>query len=360
MKSNTITTGILKAIAIIAGVLLLVYFLYKVQSVLIYIAISAVISLIGSPIIRFLKTRLKFPNTLAVFTTMLFFIAILVSLISLFIPLIIKQGENLSLLNIEQLQYTFAHLLNQINDYFLAQNIDILNELKNADLFKNITAIPNLLNSVIGTLGNLSIGLFSVIFISFFLMKDTHIMENSLYVLVHDKSESKLKNSIKTIHHLLSRYFIGLVFQITIVFIIYIITLLIFGIENALVIAFLCALLNLIPYIGPIFGGLLMLFLTMSSNIGLDFQTVILPTAMYVMMGYILAQLIDNFISQPLIFSNSVKSHPLEIFLIIIIGGILFGVTGMIVAIPTYTAIKVILKAFLADNKIVKSLTKDL
>ena len=98
----------------------------------------------------------------------------------------------------------------------------------------------------------------------------------------------------------------------------------------------------------------------MSSNIGLDFQTVILPTAMYVMMGYILAQLIDNFISQPLIFSNSVKSHPLEIFLIIIIGGILFGVTGMIVAIPTYTAIKVILKAFLADNKIVKSLTKDL
>ena len=82
MKSNTITTGILKAIAIIAGVLLLVYFLYKVQSVLIYIAISAVISLIGSPIIRFLKTRLKFPNTLAVFTTMLFFIAILVSLIS--------------------------------------------------------------------------------------------------------------------------------------------------------------------------------------------------------------------------------------------------------------------------------------
>lgn len=360
MKSNTITTGILKAIAIIVGILLLVYFLYKVQSILIYIAISAVISLIGSPIIRFLKARLKFPNTLAVFTTMVLFLGVLASLISLFIPLIIKQGENLSLLNIEQLQYTIAHLINQINDYFLAQNIDILNELKNADLFKNITAIPNLLNSVIGTLGNLSIGLFSVIFISFFLMKDTHILENSIYVLVNDKSESKLRNSLKTIHNLLSRYFIGLVFQITIVFIIYIITLLIFGIENALVIAFLCALLNLIPYIGPIFGGVLMLFLTMSSNIGLDFQTEILPTTMYVMIGYIFAQLIDNFISQPLIFSNSVKSHPLEIFLIIMIGGILFGVTGMIVAIPTYTAIKVILKAFLADNKIVKSLTKDL
>ncbi|MBI9042650.1 AI-2E family transporter [Lutibacter sp.] len=360
MNSKTITNGILKALAIIIGFSLLLFFLYKIQSILIYIAIAAVISLIGSPIIRFLKQKLKFPNTLAVITTMCFFLGILSGLISMFIPLIIKQGENLSLLNIDQLQYTIAHLLNQINDYFLSQNIDILNEIKNADLFKNITAIPNLLNSVIGTVGNLSVGLFSVLFITFFFMKDTGIMEKSLYVLVNDKSENKLRNSLKIIHNLLSRYFIGLVFQILIIFIIYTMILVLFGIQNAIVIAFLCALLNLIPYVGPLIGGVLMLFLSMSSNLGEDFQTVILPTTIYVMIGYIIAQLIDNFLSQPLIFSNSVKSHPLEIFLVIMIAGILFGVTGMIVAIPTYTAIKVILKAFLADNKIVKSLTKDL
>jgi predicted PurR-regulated permease PerM len=103
-----------------------------------------------------------------------------------------------------------------------------------------------------------------------------------------------------------------------------------------------------------------MLFLTMSSNLGLDFQSEILPKSIYVLIGYIFAQLIDNFVSQPVIFSKSVKSHPLEIFLTIIIGGILFGVSGMILAVPTYTALKVILKAFLSDNKIVKSLTKEL
>ena len=360
MQSNTITTGILKAIAIIIGVLLLLYFLYEVQAILIYLAIAAVISLIGRPIIRFLKHKLKFPNIAAVIVTMFFFLGILSGLISMFIPLIIKQGENLSLLNIEQLQYTVQHLLVQINDYFLAHDIDILNELKNADLFKNVTAIPTLLNTVIGTLGSLSIGLFSVIFITFFFMKDTHLVENSMYVMVNDKSESKLRKSIDTIKNLLSRYFIGLVFQISILFIIYMITLFIFGIENAIVIAFLCALLNLIPYVGPLIGGFIMLFLTMSSNLGQDFQTEILPTTIYVMTGYVIAQLIDNFLSQPLIFSNSVKSHPLEIFLVIMIGGVLFGVTGMIVAVPTYTAIKVILKAFLSDNKIVQSLTKDL
>ncbi|MCF6167574.1 AI-2E family transporter [Lutibacter sp.] len=360
MDSKTITNGILKAVAIIIGVSLLLYFLFSVQSILVYIAISGVISLIARPIIRFLKRKLKFPNTVAVITTMLLFLGLLTGLISMFIPLIIKQGQNLSLLNIDQLQSNIQNILNQLNDYFLLHNIDILNELKNADLFKNLTVIPNLLNSVIGMVGNLSIGLFSVLFISFFFMKDTHLLENSIYTMVSDKSESKLKKSITSIKNLLSRYFVGLVFQITILFIIYTIILLIFGIENAIVIAFLCALLNLIPYVGPLIGGVLMLFLTMSNNLGEDFQTVILPTTIYVMIGYLIAQLIDNFLSQPLIFSNSVKSHPLEIFLIIMIAGILFGVVGMIVAVPTYTAIKVILKAFLAENKIVKSLTKNL
>jgi predicted PurR-regulated permease PerM len=78
------------------------------------------------------------------------------------------------------------------------------------------------------------------------------------------------------------------------------------------------------------------------------------------MIGYVIAQLVDNFFSQPFIFSKSVKSHPLEIFLVIIIAGILFGIVGMIIAIPTYTAIKVILKEFLSDYKVVQKLTKNL
>lgn len=360
MTSNTITNGILKAIGILIGVFLLLFFLFKIQSILIYIAIAVVLSLIARPIIRFFKRRLKLPNTIAVIITMLFILGIFAGLIGMFIPLIIKQGENLSLLNIEQLQGNIEDLLNQINDYFLAHNIDILNEIKKVDLFNNAKEIPDLFNKIVGTIGDLSIGLFSVIFITFFFMRDTHLVEDSIYVIVNDKSQSKIKKSVSTIKNLLSRYFIGLVFQITILFVIYTIILLIFGIENAVVIAFLCALLNLIPYLGPLIGGFLMMFLTMSSNLGLNFQTEILPTTIYVMIGYLIAQLIDNFLSQPLIFSNSVKSHPLEIFLVIMIAGTLFGVTGLIIAIPSYTAIKVVLKAFLSENKIVKSLTKNL
>ena len=360
MNSNSLTKSILKTIAILVGVFLLLFFLYKIQSVLIYIAIASVMTLVGRPLNLFLKQKLKFPNGLAVVSTMTFFFMVFMGLISLFIPLIKKQGENLSLLNLEQLQETIQDLITQINTFFVSRGINVLDEMKHYDMLDNINVIPNFLNNIVGTIGTLSIGLFSVAFITFFLMKDTQIMENSLYVFTNKKSEFKLRKSIETIKHLLSRYFIGLVLQITLLFIIYSIILMIFGIENSIVIAFLCALLNLIPYIGPLIGCFLILFLTMSSNLGLDFKSEILPKTTYVLIGYVFAQLIDNFVSQPLIFSKSVKSHPLEIFLVIIIAGILFGVTGMILAIPSYTALKVILKAFLADNKIVKSLTKEL
>jgi predicted PurR-regulated permease PerM len=360
MDSKTIANGILRALAIIFGVLLLLYFLYKIQSVIIYIAIAAVVTLIARPIIRFLKKYLKFGNTLAVVTTMFLFLLLLFGLGGMFIPLIIKQGENLSLLNSQEFKSNLERIYNQFNEYLLSRNINLFDEIKHLDLSAGFKQIPNLLNSVVATFGSFTIGLFSVLFISFFLMKDKYILNKALITIVPNESEKRFTKSFEKIKDLLSRYFIGLVFQILIIFIIYTVTLLILGVESAIVIAFLAALLNLIPYIGPMIGALLIMFLTMTDNLGQDFQTQILPTMLWAMFGYLIAQLVDNFFSQPFIFSKSVKSHPLEIFLIIIIGGLLFGISGMVLAVPTYTAIKVILKEFLSENKIVKSLTKSL
>jgi predicted PurR-regulated permease PerM len=191
-------------------------------------------------------------------------------------------------------------------------------------------------------------------------MKDSQLLAKGLLTIIPNGTEKRFSKSLETINDLLSRYFIGLLFQITILFILYTLILLIFGIDNAIVIAFLCALLNLIPYIGPMIGAVIMFVLSMTGSIGQDFQSEIVSTSLWILFWYFIAQFIDNFLSQPLIFSKTTKSHPLEIFLIIIIGGILFGVVGMITAVPLYTALKVILKEFLADNKIVKSITKDI
>jgi len=362
MNAKMISEGIVRAIGILVGIGLLLLFLYKIQSVLVYLAIAAVASLLGRPIVLFLRRKLKFNSTIAVIVTMLLLVGIIAGIIALFIPLLVAQGHNLSLLDIDALQANVENLYIQVTSYFNISSTEIEQGIKKSTFFANLDFgfIPNFLNSFVGVLGSLSIGLFSVLFIAFFFLKDSKLFEDGLLVFIPDNKETRLKKSINTIKDLLSRYFIGLVLQILILFIIYSIVLFIFGIENAIVIAFLCALLNLIPYVGPIIGGVIMMILTMTSNLGSDFSTVILPKTIYVMIGFAIGQLVDNFFSQPFIFSNSVKSHPLEIFLVIIIGGLLFGITGMIIAVPGYTAIKVILKEFLSENKIVKSLTKNL
>ena len=368
MKSDakTIAGGILRAVGIIVAIVFACYFLYLIRSVLAYLAMAAVIALLGRPIVLFLRRKVKFPNTLAVVFTMLLLLGIFIGILALFIPLINEQSRNLSLLNIQDLKENLNTLYLEIVEYFGLTTSNVNEMIRDSDLEKNVldglnlNFIPNFLNSFLNILSNFSIGLFSVLFISFFFLKDSKLMQNGLLTFIPDAKEGNMVKSIDTINNLLSRYFGGILLQLFILFVIYTVTLLIVGGENAIVIAFLCALFNIIPYVGPIIGGVIMITLTMTSYLGADFSAVILPKALYVFIGLCIGQLVDNFFSQPFIFSNSVKSHPLEIFLIIIIAGLLFGVVGMVIAVPGYTAIKVILKEFLSENSIVKKLTKNL
>ena len=360
MKTKNISNSIVNAVLKLSLIGFGVFIFLKLNIVLIYFIVAAIISLIGRPIVIFLEQKLKFRKLFAALFTLLFLISSIFGLISLIIPLIVKQGENLSLLNLKALENNFNQLMIEISNYFNLDSLSDSRNLKSLLNIENLEAIPNFLNYLLSLLGSFTVGLFSVMFISFFLLKDSRILENTILLLFNDKNQEKIEKSIEKIKNLLSRYFLGLLLQISILLIFYTIVLSVFSIENAFVIAFLCALLNLIPYIGPIIGIFLMMFLTMTSNIGADFSTVILPKTIYVLIGFTIGQIIDNIFSQPYIFSNSVKSHPLEIFIVILAGGTLLGTAGMIIAIPLYTSIKVILKEFLFDNKIVKSLTKNI
>ncbi|WP_411768760.1 AI-2E family transporter [Winogradskyella sp. A3E31] len=362
MNSKTIANGILRALAIIVGIALLLYFIYAIRTVIGYIAIAAILSLLGSPIVSFLKKRLKFNDTVAVVTVMVLFIGIVLGIISLFIPLVIEQSQNLSLLDVNKLETNIERIYTEIIDHFGFNRTDVESQLKESKLLSDFDfgIIPDFLNSVISGFGSFSIGLFSVIFILFFFLKDSTMLSKSVLSIFPEEEDRRLKQILITIKSLLSRYFGGLLLQILILFTIYSIVLSIFGINNALIIATLCALLNIIPYLGPVLSAFFICLLTISSNLGQDFSTVILPRTIYVMIGFVIAQLVDNFFSQPFIFSKSVKSQPLEIFLIIIVFGLLFGTVGLIIAVPLYTSIKVIAKEFLSEYRIVQKLTKGL
>ncbi len=362
MNSKIISNGILRAlVTIIIGALFLL-FVYKIQSVIIYIIVSIVLTLIINPIVEFLRKKLKFSNTLATVVTIIFVIFLFLGLIMLFVPLIVSQGKNLSLLDTKSIESNTLIIINNIQLFLVNHHIDAANMLKEMDITSKIdfNIIPSFLNSLLGTLGNFGMGLASVLFITFFFLKDKVLFITGVKKVLPDNHEEKILNSLTKIYSLLGRYFVGLILQLSIVFILYLIVLLIFGIENAFIIAFLCAILNIVPYIGPLIGSVLAGLLTLLNNLGNNFQSEALPTTLYVLIGFWIVQLIDNNISQPIIFSKSVNSHPLEIFLVTLICGFLFGITGMIIAIPSYTMIKVIAKEFFPENKVIKTITQNL
>ena len=359
MKPKELTRAIVQAFLIIVLLIGLYQVVISIQSVIFYLLIAAVVSLIGRPIVQLLK-RIKFGNTLSSVTTIAILMTTFFGIVYLLLPVIFEQAKNLSLLNVNAFEATATKLINELSIYLREYGIDLQSWVDRSLAEVDYSFLPDAINTVLNGLSGFTIGVFSVIFISFFFLRDSGLLERMVMVFVADKNVKRVEKSILSIKNLLSRYFIGLLVQITVLFVIYTLVLLIFGIPNAVTIALVCALLNIIPFLGPIIGTVLIVFLTMTSNLDASFASVTLPKTIYVLIGFTIGQLIDNFLIQPYVFSTSVKSHPLEIFIVILVGGLLFGPLGMIIAVPSYTALKVIFKEFYAHNKIVKALTKNI
>lgn len=361
MTSKELSNGILRTIGILCLIVLSGYIFYQLSTIAIYIIISLVLTLLTNPIVQFLKTKLKFKNTLAVITTLVLVLILFSGIILLFVPLLISQGENLSLLDIKTLEQNYNELISNLSDFFVSHGFHA-EDIAATDIFSslNLNFLSTFFNSFISVLSNIGIGLASVLFITFFLLKEKDSFFKAFKSVLPSEQKDRILTSLDQINNLLTRYFGGLLLQLTIILILNLIVFLIFGVENAFIIALLCAILNIIPYLGPLLAMIMASSLVMLSGIGSDFINDVLPTTLYVIIGMFIVQLIDNNINQPIIFSKSTKSHPLEIFLVILAAGTLFGVFGMVIAVPTYTALKVIAKEFVPNNKLIKALTKDI
>ncbi|QIE60860.1 AI-2E family transporter [Rasiella rasia] len=343
-------------------IVVFLWFIFKIKVLILYMGIAAVISLIGRPFVLFLKRKLKFGNTFASFLTLLGVISFVSLLLYIFVPIVVEQSKSIAEIDFDMVKKDLNELNIQASDYLGVEKINLVEAIKKTPAVENfdVELIPSFIDIFFKNAADFVIGLFAVLFLSFFLLKDEQLIPNAVMAFAKKGREKRFLSVLIKIKELLSRYFIGLVFQITILSLFYTLLLLIFGIENALAIALICAFLNIVPYLGPLIAWVLMLLIVVSNNLGADFSSELLPTLGYVTLGYAIAQIFDNLVSQPVIFGKSVKSHPLEIFIVILIGGYLFGIPGMILAVPTYTSIKVVAKEFLSEYKIVKRLTKDL
>ena len=347
---------------------------YFFSSVLAYILLAFVVSLIGQPVFKLLK-KIKIkgksaPDALLAVITLIIIFALLFLLILQVIPVVSGILRDASLMNTQET--VDAHnLINQANDWIIrvipwvGEDFDGVQMLiQKLSEVLDLSDIPAILGSVASAVAGLAVGLFSVLFISFFFTKDETLFGRIIGSLAPDTIEEKVKKTILDIERLLSRYFVGLIMEIFGVVVLDCLGLWLIariGFNYALGIAFIAGLLNIIPYVGPLIGEaigvVLCLILKYGAGVGLNVN--IWVFALIVLVIMLAVQLIDNFIYQPLIYSTSIKAHPLEIFIVLLIAGHIGGVVGMLIAIPSYTVIRVIASRFFYDFKIVKRLIPD-
>ncbi len=222
----------------------------------------------------------------------------------------------------------------------------------------NPSQIQTLFSSIIGFFGDLMLALMSVLFITFFFLKEQQLFVRSIMKVVPNRLEQKVDSAFTGITAMLTRYFGGIFIQVTIITLYVSVCLGLLGIENALLIGFFAALINVIPYVGPTIGAAFGVFIVISANIGMPFYDEMLPLLLKVLLVFATMQALDNFILQPFIFSNSVLAHPLEIFIIILVGAKLGGILGMVLAIPVYTVLRVVARVFLSEFQVVQKLTE--
>ena len=335
-----------------------------------YLLISWVLSLLGQPFFKLYKKirigKYRVGNNLAAGMTILSFLIIISIVIALFVPMILTQARTIADVDYPAVWQSLEEPVTQLNERMIKAGLldpDKNSPLKNLQIEITDQAgvmISNIFGSVLSITFSLIIGLFSVVFMTFFLLREKGLIQNFLAALVPNEMEDKLFIALSEIQNLLTRYFIGILGQITIITVIVTLGLTVLGIENALLIAFFAALINVIPYLGPMIGAAFGVFIAITSNIELDFYTEMLPMIGKIMVVFAFMQLTDNFVLQPIIFSTSVKAHPLEIFIIILIGAHIYGIIGMVLAIPGYTVIRVVAQTFLIRFKIVQRMTKRL
>ena len=341
---------------------------YFLGSILVYVVIAWILSLIGRPVTQFLLkklrlNRLKSGTSLASIIVLVLFFIFFWLVVAVFSPMFIEQVKVLSNLNTNSITEALSVPLSQLDNWLLNMNIfqpgqSVVHEIE-GDIKRLLAPahIGQFFGSIVSLATSVIFGVFAVTFILFFFLKEDGLVLGFLQAVTPSKYDDNMTNALEKLTVLLSRYFLGISAQIVTITTIVSIGLGLLGVENAFLIGIFAALINVIPYLGPMLGAIFGMFIVISTGIDADFYTETVPKLWRVAIVFGVVQMIDNFLLQPYIFSKSVLAHPLEIFIVILIGGNLGGVFGMIVAIPLYSVLRVMAHVFLSEFEVVQRLT---
>jgi predicted PurR-regulated permease PerM len=359
---------VLKYTGYILFILIIGYMIWRFSYIIAWVLIAAVLSFIGHPLVRFFDRihirKLRIPHSISALLSLLVIVLIIIGLVAIFVPLILNQADTISRIDVnkiaQNLQGPLQWIDQKLHDLGAIPDGQPLQDflVSKSKTVVNLGNVGSIISNFISVAGNIFIGLFSILFIAFFFLKDENMFENGLLLFIPVKHHDATRKVVDESKNLLVRYYIGVLFELIGVMSLIAIGLWIFGVKNAILIGFFGGIMNIIPYIGPVIGTVIGTVLGITSTLATGSYNELLPVILKLVGTFLLVNFIDNNILVPLIYSKSVKSHPLEIFLVIIIGGGLAGFVGMLVAVPVYTLLRVIAKEFLQEFRVVKKLTE--
>lgn len=342
---------------------------YFFSNILMYLAISAFLSIIGQPVYRLYEKikfkKFKLGTSALSILTILSVVGILAGIFSWIIPMTIKQAKEISAIDPAVIIANLRPVMDVLNEFYVKFHLsgestieDYINT--HIQTLLNQANLIYLFNSTFDIFGNIAAATFAVLFITFFFLKDKRLSGEIILLFTPLRHREKAEVVLKDSKQLLTRYFIGIVIEVALVSILILAGLKLIGIQNAILIAFFAGILNIIPYVGPIIGLLLGLLIGLAG--GIQHNTIIELSPLFIKITsvFIVVQVLDNLIFQPLIYSNSVKAHPLEIFIVILMAANIFGIAGMILAVPVYTVLRVFAREFFSRFEIVNRMTKNI
>lgn len=361
---------ILRIIVTAIIISVIIFLAWRFSAILTYILIAAILSLIGKPLVKaFDQIQIgdwKFPHLLSSILTLLLMIFIVAGLIRVFVPLIANQAEMISAIDVQAVTKALEEPTSEIQDFLIRYNFLKEKESIESLLISNIESLvsfatfSDIFKNILSFAGNLFIGLFAVLFITFFFLKEENLFFNGILLVLPMRYQEEGKKILADSQHLLSRYFVGLIIELTTMVTLISTGLTIFGVENAFIIGFFGGVMNIIPYLGPIIGTMIGVMLGTITHLSVGGYDDLFTLLLVIISTFAISNLIDNTILQPWIYSSSVKAHPLEIFLVIMIAGSVAGVLGMVLAIPSYTVLRIVAKQFLSQSRVIQTITRDI
>lgn len=358
-------------IMLAAGLLIAAGLCWFFSNIIVYILLAAVFSLLARPVMSFLeKLKIKgrgLPSWANAVISIILIISCIMLVIVNIIPVVAHVFKDISLVDVENMfrQISLEEINDVIISVFPAVGSDFRIEMALWDKLKDlvdVSAFSSLIGSVANFVVNFGVAVFAVVFISFFFIRDSKLFSKIISALVPDRLEKTANEAIADIENLLSRYFVGLVAEMTGVALINFFGLWLvarLGVNAAIGIAFMTGILNIIPYVGPLMGGVLGTVMGLVLKLfgpAASSDVNILAFGLILVAIFFATQLVDNFLFQPLIYSSSIKASPLEIFIVLLAAGHVGGMIGMLVAIPGYTVIRVIAGTFFRKHKLIRRL----